>query len=279
MKIQSLLRLGKAALLASCAFFAASHQASATNPYDLSQCGVGPAAPGQFSNLALFTLNQGNGDTNLLSGNAQIQGAVAVAGSGKITLNNFTQIHGNLSYKTNGTLTKAATASITGTIYKNSNTDSLLNAGVSVANSASSFVDGLNASNGYPTTINSNSSLSLTSTGLAVLKLTDFKLSNNATLTLNGSSSSYFLINVKKDFSLSNANVKLAGGITWDHVLVNIRGSGVTSMTGTSEFNGILLAPGRNLTMADNSKLLGAAIVNTVNMSGNSIIRCPNVSP
>jgi hypothetical protein len=104
-------------------------------------------------------------------------------------------------------------------------------------------------------------------------------LSGNATLTLNGSSSSYFLINVKKDFSLSSSYVKLSGGITWDHVLVNVRGSGATSMSGTSEFNGILLAPGRDLSMSGDSKLLGAAIVNTVNMSGNSIIRCPNVSP
>jgi hypothetical protein len=171
MKIQSILRLGKAALLASCAFFTAAYQASATNPYDLSQCGVGPAAPGQFSNLALFTLNQSNGDTDVLTGDSQIQGAVAVAGSGKITLNNFTQIHGNLSYKTNGTLTKASTASITGTIYKNSSTDSLLNAGVSVANAASSFVDSLSASSGYPTTINSNTSLSLTSTGAETHRL------------------------------------------------------------------------------------------------------------
>lgn len=288
MNVKSIFRWGKAALLSGVAILAASIQASAaeaaaassSSAYDLSSCGVGGAAPGQFSNLTIFTLNQSNGDTNTFSGNAQVQGGVAVAGSGKITLNNFSQIKGNLSYKTNGVLTKASTANITGSIYKNSSTDSLLNAGVSAALFVSSYADGLNASSGYPTTINSNSSLSLTTNGLAVLKLTDFKLSNNATLTLQGTASSYYIINVKKDFSLANAYVKLSGGLTWDHVLVNVRGSsGLTSLTGTSEFNGILLAANRNVTMADNSKLYGALIANTVSLSGNSIVKCPTVSP
>lgn len=287
MNIKSILRLGKAALLGSCALLVAAAQASAaetaaasSSSFDLSACGIGPAAPGQFSNLAIFTLNAGNGDTDILSGNAQVQGAVAVAGSGKISLSNFSQIKGNLSYKTNGTLTKGSTTNITGSIYKNSSTDSLLNAGASAALFVSSFANSLNASSGYPTTINSNSSLSLNSSGLAVLKLTDFKLSNNATLTLQGTASSFYVINVQKDFSLTNAYVKLSGGLTWDHVLFNVRGSsGLTTISGTSEFNGILLAANRTVTLKDNSKLIGAVVANTVNLSGNSIVRCPTVSP
>jgi hypothetical protein len=283
MKLQSILRLGKAALLASISLFAATFEASATNPYDLSSCGIGPAAPGQFSCLSVFTLNQGSGDTNILSNNAKVQGAMAVAGSGKITMNNFSRIEGNLSYKTNGTLNKASTATITGTIYKNSNTDSLLNAGVQAAFGVSDYLyNNLSTSPGYPTTINSNTSLSLTSNGLAVLKLTDFKLSNQAVLTLNGSSSSYFVINVKEDFSLSNAKVVLSGGITWDHVIFNVRGSnskGTTIMSGNSQFNGVILATQRTFTMKDNAAVSGAVVANTVNLSGNAVIKCPNVSP
>lgn len=59
MKLQSILRLGKVALLTGFGLFAATIEASATSPYDLSACGIGPGAPGQFSNLAVFTLNQG----------------------------------------------------------------------------------------------------------------------------------------------------------------------------------------------------------------------------
>lgn len=206
-------------------------------------------------------------------------GSVAVGGSGKISMAGMSRIEGNLSYKTNGTLTKAATATITGSTFQNSNTDSLLNAGSSAALQASSFLDGFSASSGYPTTINSNTSLSLTTSGVAVLKLTDFKLSNNATLTLNGTASSFFVINVKKGFSLDNANVVLSGGLTWDHVLVNIRGGGSAAMKGNSEFNGIILAPDRDFEMSGSSRIVGALVANKLKMSGNSSIRCPNVSP
>lgn len=281
MIIPSILRHLKTAALGGLFLASASMPAFAdAPPYSLEALGVGQTIPGQFGNLAVFTLNAGSGDADFLSGNAQIQGGVAVAGSGKLTLSNFSQIQGNLSYKTNGVLTKANTAQILQTTYKDSQTDSLLSAGVSAALFVSSFVDGLNPTNGFPTTIDRNSSLSLTSNGLAVLKLSDFKLTNNATLTLQGTASSYFVINVNKDFSLANAYVKLSGGITWDHVLLNVRGtSGLTKLSGTSEFNGILLAANRTVTLTDSSKVNGVIIANSVNLSGNSIVRVPVVSP
>lgn len=281
MKLNVFLRLGRAAILGGFALLMANTQASAdAPPFSLDACGIGATAPGQFSNLAIFTINAGSGDTDLLSGNAQVQGGMAVAGSGKITLSNFSQIQGNLSYKTNGVLTKGSTAQILGNTYRNSSTDSLLNAGASAALFVSAFADSLNASSGFPTTINANSSLSLNSNGLAVLKLTDFKLTNNATLTLQGTASSYYIINVKNDFSLTNAYVKLTGGLTWDHVLVNVRGTtGLTKLSGTSEFNGILMAVNRTVTMTDSSKVNGAIVANTVNLSGNSFVRVPVVSP
>ena len=113
-----------------------------------------------------------------------------------------------------------------------------------------------------------------------MLKLTDFKLTSNATLTLQGTADSYFLINVKKDFSLAGGNVVLTGGLTWDHVIFNVLGSnGTMKLSGQSEFNGILLAANRTVTMTDNAKVVGAIVANTVNLAGNSIVKCPTVSP
>jgi hypothetical protein len=285
----SIFRMGKAALLASCALLLPHLQATAATTtlassglsLNLSQCGIGTGAPGQLSNLAIFTLGAGSGDTDTLSGNAIVSGDMAVAGSGKITLSNSARIQGNLSYKTTGTLTRTGnTTVITGTVYKNSSTDSILNLGVSAANLASSIASALPASSGYPTTINSNTSLSLTSSGLAVLKLSDFKLSNNAVLTLQGTAASAFVINVNNTFSLASATVKLSGGITWDHVIFNVANTGSATLTGNSLFNGVLLAAKRNVSLADNAIVNGAIIANTVALSANArCVRPPLVSP
>lgn len=292
MKTKTIYNWVKTSLLAGSAFLfgglqasadtaAASSSSSSAAPscFSLSSCGIGATAPGQFSNLAIFTLNAGSGDVDTFSGNSSVLGGVAVSGSGKLTLTNSARIQGNLSYRSNGTLSKASTATITGSIYKNSSTDDLLDLGSQVALAASSIANSLTASSGYPTTISSNTSLSLSNSGVAVLKLSDFKLSN-ATLTLTGTAASYYVIDIANNFSLSSANVKLSGGLTWDHVLFNVTGkTGTTSLTGSSEFNGILLAANRNVTLSDSSKIVGSLIANTVNLSGTASVRCPTVSP
>jgi hypothetical protein len=280
----SFLGFGKAALLASCAFLLAHLQASAatatlaSSGLSLSQCGIGT---GQFSNLAIFTLGAGKNDTDMLFENAQVTGDFAAAGSGKIALSDYSKIQGNLSYKTTGTLTRNGThTTITGGIYKNSTTDSLLNVGVAAANLTSSIAYALPISSGYPTTINSNTSLSLSSSGFAVLKLTDFKLSNNATLTLQGTAASAFVINVNNTFSLASASFKLSGGLTWDHVIFNVRNCGSATLTGNSQFNGILLAASRTVSLTDTATVNGVIIANTVALCANSkVTRPPLVSP
>lgn len=275
----SLSRISRLALLACSTWLllGLSH-ASAQNSYSSLSSSVG--GKGQFSNVAVFTLNANAGDSDLLSGNARIVGDVGVAGTGKIGLSGNSSINGDLSYFSFGSVKKTGNATINGRLYNNFLTDIELGAGSLFFNLASSLGTLLPTSNGYPTTIDSNRSLSLKSSGLAVLKLSDFELSGNATLTLQGTAASYFVFNVSQDFSLSsNANIKLSGGLSWDHVIFNVKGKGLVTLTDNSELDGILLATKRNVVLSDNSRVVGTVIANTVSLSGNSSVQVPVVSP
>jgi len=281
----TIFRWAKAALVASCAMLLPHLQAQTqaqTQTMNFTAGGFsGSWMPSQFNNLSVFTLGAGSGATDTLSGNAVINGSVGVAGAGNISLSNSASIKGNLSYTTNGTLTRSGTGTtITGGIYQNSATNTYLSAGVAVANAVSSWANQQTASSGYPTTIDSNTSLTLTSSGNAVLKLTDFELSNNATLTLQGSAKSSFIIDVSQTFSLANANVKLSGGIQWDEVIFNVVNSGSATLTGNSNFTGVLLAPSRSVSLSGTSVINGLLVANTVALSGSAVVNSlPIVSP
>lgn len=267
----TLLRSGKALALAACAIFTAALPATATSS----------VMPAQFDNIALFTLQSTSGDTTTLSNTALVEGDVGIAGTGRITLNNTSKIDGSLSYRTNGVLTKASGATITGGIFKNASTDCALDNGVAQAHYASDYANSLAATPGYPTTIVRNTSLTLSGSGRVVLKLTDFALSSSAILTLQGTATTEYVINVSRSFSLANTSkVMLSGGITYDNVVFNVRGTGVATLSDSSIFNGILLAPKRNLTMTTAALVNGGVVANKVTMSGSTKIKKPKkVSP
>ena len=75
-----------------------------------------------------------------------------------------------------------------------------------------------------------------------------------ANLTLVGSSTDTFLINVTSPtalFVLNGVKVILSGGLTPNHVIFNLPGTGGTVQVykQTSGLNGTLLAPQRNVTI------------------------------
>lgn len=88
-------------------------------------------------------------------------------------------------------------------------------------------------------------------------------------------------MNVSKKFSLSNGSrVQLAGGLLWDNVLFNVRGSGTAIVTGGSIFNGILMANSRTVTVDNSSQVLGEVIANKVKINGSGKVKRPKkVSP
>ena len=267
----SALRSGMAFVLAACALFSAALPTVAT----------GSVMPSQFDNIALFTLQATSGDTSTLSDTSLVDGDVAIGGTGRIALNNSSRIEGDLSYRTNGILTKANTATITGQTHKNYATDFALSFGSMLANNASEYANRLAASPGYPTTINRNTSLTLNGSGRVVMKLTDFALSGSAILTLQGSAATEYVINVNKKFTLANTSkVVLAGGITYDNVVFNIRGTGAATLADSSILDGVILATKRTVNLSNQAQVLGVVVANKVSLSGSSKIKKPkNVSP
>ena len=225
---------------------------------------------------AVFTLGSGANDVNALSANANIWGDVAFAGSGKSNLSGTGSIRGNVVSQTGGSMVKSSTFGITG-VVSNSN----LSQGVTDANNASNSAFALTATAGYPTTINQNTSLSLSggANQTVVLQLSDFVLSGNAALTLQGTASTTYIINVTNKFSLTGSSiVQLSGGLTYDNVLFNVRGTGDVTMGGSAVLNGIVLATNRTVKMSGSATVYGQVIANKVSLSGVSTVRRP-ISP
>jgi hypothetical protein len=270
----------KAAMFTIGAALLANTPASATTLLS-SGIDLGHAGP-DLHNWAIFSLG-GDSSPNEFLNSAEVVGDVGLAGSAKLNMSGAAKVTGKVFKRTSGTVSLLNSATITGGIVSNGTTDSFLAQGAIDANCASNAAFALSASVGYPTTINANSSLTLSGSGTAVLKLTDFVLSGDATLTLQGSASTTFVINVSRNFSMTNGgNVKLSGGVTWDHVLFNIRGTGSTvTLNGAAQLmSGIILATNRTVSVENSGVVVGEIIANKVKLSGAAKVTRPSpVSP
>jgi hypothetical protein len=270
----------KAVLLASCALFL-THATSSASSLLSSGVDLGEAGPNHH-NWAIFSLGGGVATDNMSNG-AQVFGDIGLAGHATLDMSGGTKIYGTAYRRTTGNVNLSNGASITGGVVQGASTDAFLNQGVNDAMTASNAAFALSASVGYPTTISANSSLSLSGSGTVVLKLTDFVLSGGAKLTLQGSAGTTFIINVSRNFSLSNgANIGLSGGLSWDHVLFNVRGSGstVTLSGGSQVMSGILLATNRTVSLENGASVSGEIIADKVTLSGGaSVARPALVSP
>ena len=228
---------------------------------------------------AVFTLGSAPGDVNTMSSGAQIFGDAGFAGSGNGNLSGTGSIRGEAVYKSTGTLLKSSSFAITG--GTNTTRDAALAQGVADATNASAAAFALASTAGYPTTINQNTSLTLNDTtgGNVVLHLTDFVLSNTAALTLQGTATTTYIINVTNKFSLSGSSIVLLGGVKAENVLFNVVGSGVDpTLSGSAVLNGTLMAVNRTVKMAGSATVYGEVIANKVALSGTSSVRRP-ISP
>ena len=77
---------------------------------------------------------------------------------------------------------------------------------------------------------------------VVVLNLTDLALSKDVVLTLKGAVNTVFVINVKRNFTITSAKVLLLGGVTQANVLFNYVGTGAPRISGTSKLTGTLLS-------------------------------------
>lgn len=213
--------------------------------------------------------------------NIDIYGDVGVAAAGDIKMGSGATIHGDLYYRTGGTLTMNGTSRITGGRHQNASSNAILDQGVADADRISMQAFALPASDMSLTTVNmQNQSFTYTLTSTCtVLKLTDFVM-DGGTFTLSGTAGQAIILNVTRNFSLKGgAKIVLSGGLQWDSVLFNIVGTGnVVSFDQASSLNGILLANRRTVRMKNSSTVDGEVIGNSIQIGSLSKIRNPSVA-
>ena len=245
---------------------------------------------GDLRRWAAFSLGGGITETDVIdqfTGTTDIYGDVGVAGDGNISLSGSATIHGDLYWHTPGTLKLSGNAQITGARHHDAGSDLILDNGVNEANTASAHAASFTSSFAYSGLMNITSSMTLTAQhdrpgNSTVLNLNSIVLGNQSTLTLSGTATDVFILNVSNQFSLtSQSKIVLTGGLTWNDVLFNIKGSGSeVTLDGQSTVNGIIMANKRTVNLSGGSTVSGQVIANKIKMSGSSrIIRPPITSP
>lgn len=111
------------------------------------------------------------------------------------------------------------------------------------------------------------------------LDLRNFVLQRNDTFTLQGTSTTTFVINVSGKFSLlNNARIVLAGGVQWNNVFFNVLGRGsVVVLTDQSILHGALTASKRTVRLEENAIVYGKVFAKKVLISGAAQIVLPPV--
>jgi hypothetical protein len=212
--------------------------------------------------------------------NSDVYGDVGVAG-GSVKMHSGT-IHGRLYAATNVDVDIKRPGRVTEGVEQGTpNANTILNQGVMDANRISMQAAGMAATDFSLTTVNfknRNYTYNLTLT-CNVLNLTDFSL-KGGTFTLVGTAAQGIILNVSRDFSLTNgAHIVLSGGLTWDSVLFNIIGTGhVALLDEASTMQGMLLATRRTVRMRNHSTVDGEVISRDIDIGGMSRIRNPVVS-
>ena len=245
-------------------------------------------AMGDLLRWGAFSLGGGVNETDTIdqfTGTTDIFGDVGVAGDGNITMNGDATIHGDLYYMTGGTLTLKGNANITGARHHDASSDTQLTNGVNEATLTSNHAFALPVTPAYATLTNiqlsgnQNFTISGAPFQTVVLKLQNLTITSG-TLTLAGTITTNFVINVTNQFSLTNhAQIILYGGVTWDNVLFNVRGTGTpVTLDGQSILRGVLMANNRTVSNAGGSLVYGEVVANKITLSGSAQIQHPAIT-
>jgi hypothetical protein len=116
-------------------------------------------------------------------------------------MNGNATIHGDLYWRSNGTLIMKGNSNVTRTKHHNAASDSILDNGVNEAKNTSMHAASLASTFPYMGLTSITSSMTINSSGaLTVLNLTDLVLTNKSILTLNGSASDNFVDQREQEF-------------------------------------------------------------------------------
>ena len=135
---------------------------------------------------------------------------------------------------------------------------------------------------GHSQTINATSG-HLDSTGTYVFKTTTFGIGNGNTLTINGTRAQYVVIDVNSGTSNDalDGALKLTGGITANHVLINFMGTGnLQGAANGATLSGTFLAPNMGISLNSlniDGHLFGGKAGTSFQFVSNAFIKQPAV--
>lgn len=231
---------------------------------------------GRASLFSVLSYGDLNSYDNTVTGPSIIRGNVGIGGNGNFSMSDG-DLYGDVYIHHGGNVTFSGPANHHGynTYY---NADTPINNALQDAWSLSAKAASETSTNNYShtgnfngTTENGNQNVSLFSSGRVVLNLQDFVMTGGV-FTLQGTATTTYIINVRRNFSLNNSSISLSG-ISSRQVLFNITGTGsqVSLNQGTS-MGGILLATQRKVDLSG-GKVFGRVIANQVNItSGGQVI-------
>lgn len=184
---------------------------------------LGVAGPGNWA--VLETANRAS-SANVSIANASnagfITGNVGINGKGNLS-DSGTPITGDVYADPAAAINSNVGPNVSGSIFQSAAADTLLNQAASDAAAASAAASALFASS------IANITSGQTLNGGGVFNLAKIAL-NNATLTLSGSASDYYVFNISDSLTLSHSSILLSGGLTADNVLFNITRNGGTGL-------------------------------------------------
>jgi hypothetical protein len=249
---------------------------------------LGTAGPGNYALLALSTSDNihiaGANNQPPLPGGG-VAGNVGIADSGAtFALSSPAQVTGNLYLAPGARFNNSGTiqGSIfntgqgpNGTTLSQANTDAL-NATNTFAHMAPTLSVPGNAINGT-TTVNGTA-------GVNVLNVSDIRLGNGQTLTLNGPAGSQFVVNDSGGITLNSGQIALSGGLTPSDVVFNMTNGGTVSTAGglnnESVINGLILDTTGKFQLTPglvNGEIIGGAEIALA--SGATVVGTPPVVP
>jgi len=111
------------------------------------------------------------------------------------------------------------------------------------------------------------------------LNLQNFVMAGQSTFTLQGTATTSFIINVRKQFSLSGSSrIILSSGVRWDHVFFNVLGRGsAVSLTDRAQLYGTLTARKRTVKLDEHSIVYGAVTAKKIRLTDAARIIPPSI--
>lgn len=229
-----------------------------------------------------------HGDLSL-SGSSSITGDVGVGDSGNANLSGSAQVAGSLTINNKGKYTHSGSSGVTGTTTKNQTIlDNAWADAISLSGAAQ--MEPVSPQYASLTNVNLNNGGQMTIMGgpnqKIVLSLQNFQLDHSSTFTLQGTTTTTFIINVAQNFSLDNGSLIKLVGVPPANVLFNVLGGGSdVKINKGSQASGIILALNRKVSIAGHSpsgtgsQLTGRIIAQKVELSDSARVVTPVTNP